>query len=88
MDKATAILIVAALFESYPTVNEFHVTTDGQAFAEKQNAESHAVSLDKTAPVVVTVIREDLETETTVDAAAEANETAKVLPAKKAKAKA
>lgn len=79
MNKAKAILIVAALFESYPSVNEFHVTTDGQAFAEKQYAENHAVSLDKKEPVVVTVSREDLVTETTADAAAKVGESAEQI---------
>jgi hypothetical protein len=79
MNKAKAILIVAALFESYPTVNEFHVTTDGQAFAEKQNAESHAISLDKKEPVVVYVSREDMITETTVDTTGEVGKSAEQI---------
>lgn len=63
MTKAQAIEQAAELFSSYPTVNEFHFTTDKQAFAIKQNAESHAVSLDKKEPKVVTVSRDEVLTE-------------------------
>ena len=59
MNKNKAIILCAALFASYPSVNEFHVTSDGQAFAEKQNAEAHASFLNKKEPVVVSVSRDD-----------------------------
>jgi hypothetical protein len=35
------------LFKTYPTVNEWHTTSDEQAFAEKHHAQSHAASLEK-----------------------------------------
>lgn len=61
MNKALAIELAAAHFVSYPSVPEFFITSDGQAFADKQNAENHAVSLDKHSPVVVTVGRDEAE---------------------------
>lgn len=48
---------VTEIFKSHPTVDEFHFTTDGQAFAEKHHAESHARSLDKESPKVKTITR-------------------------------
>lgn len=40
---------VKGYFNSHPTTNEFHVTSDGQAFFKKVDAEAHGQSLsDKT----------------------------------------
>lgn len=47
-------------FKTYPKVDTFHITTDGQVFSEKHHADSHAKSLikdKKTEPVVHTVER-------------------------------
>ncbi len=49
----------ADLFKHYPTVNVFHFTADGQAFAEKQHADAHAAFLDKKEPVIVSVSRDE-----------------------------
>ena len=38
---------VEHLFKSYPTVDQWHVTSDGQAFEEKHHADAHANSLEK-----------------------------------------
>lgn len=51
---------VKSLFESYPSVNEFHFTNDGNAFEHKHNAESHAPILDAKNPEVLTITRMDL----------------------------
>jgi hypothetical protein len=45
MDKQKAIAIVAALLPNYPTVTDWFVTTDGQAFVDKAQAEDHAAFL-------------------------------------------
>lgn len=61
MNKQKAILIVAALFATYPKVNEFHVTSDGQAFIQKTDAEAHSHFLNPKEPVVVSVTRDEAE---------------------------
>jgi hypothetical protein len=63
MTKQQALNIVVAqlLFESYPTVSEFYVTTDGQAFVNNTDAEAHANFLDKKNAAVQNVKRADLE---------------------------
>lgn len=53
MDKQKAIAIVAALLPNYPTVTDWFVTSDGQAFIEKQQADDHAAFL-KSEVVTVT----------------------------------
>lgn len=56
-------------FKNYPKVDEFHFTSDGQAFFTKNEAEAHATSLeDKT---VETVTRESLAKELKADAKTE-----------------
>lgn len=37
---------LAILFNSYPDTDTFHITSDGFAFPEKHNAESHAKTLE------------------------------------------
>ena len=59
MNKNKAILIAVALFKSYPTVNKFQITADGQGFEGKHDAEAHAAFLDKKNPVVFEVNRDD-----------------------------
>ncbi len=66
MERKAAIQIALALFATYPTVDAFHITTDGQAFEEPQNAESHARSLDKKNPTVVTIKRGEKATDENV----------------------
>jgi hypothetical protein len=61
MKKSAAILIASSLFAHYPSTDKFHITTDGQAFTDKNLAESHAISLDKKEPVVIEVTREEAE---------------------------
>lgn len=38
--------IAQSLFETHPTVNTFHITSDGMAFAQEAHAEAHARSLE------------------------------------------
>lgn len=84
MNKNEAIKAAQNLFKSYPGVDEFHVTTDGQGFAQKSDAESHSVTLDKKNPVVHFVKRDDKVTaEKTEKTALELAE-AKVVTAKQA----
>ena len=74
MNKNKAILIAVALFKSYPTVNKFQITADGQGFEGKHDAEAHAAFLDKKNPVVFEVNRDDkaeAEKEIKVPASAE-----------------
>lgn len=59
MHKNKAIEITTDLFEHYPSVDEFYVTKDGQAFTQKDFAQNHAASLDKENPTYETVTRED-----------------------------
>ena len=59
MHKNKAIEITTDLFEHYPSVDEFYVTEDGQAFTQKDFAQNHAASLDKGNPTYETVTRED-----------------------------
>jgi hypothetical protein len=55
---------IEGLFKSYPTVDIFHVTKDGQAFEQKHHADSHAISLDKENPKVQAIKRgEKIEAE-------------------------
>lgn len=61
MNKQQAIEVASAYFPSYPSVDEFHVTADGQVFEVKSFAEAHATSIAKQdGPVVITVSRHDL----------------------------
>ena len=60
MNKSKEMAYVKSLFESYPSINEFHFTKDGNAFEQKHNAESHASLLDTKNPEVLTITREDL----------------------------
>jgi hypothetical protein len=59
MHKDKAIEITKDLFEHYPSVDEFYVTKDGQAFTQKDFAQNHAASLDKQNPTYETVTRTD-----------------------------
>jgi hypothetical protein len=66
MNKQQAVLIAATYFPNYPSVNEFHVTDDGQVFEDTNNAGNHAKSIqsdeDKKAdkkPSYITVTREE-----------------------------
>lgn len=68
MNKQEAIAIAAKYFPHYPSVNEFHVTEDGQVFESDTAAGNHARSVqsaedkkaDKKASII-TVSREDCE---------------------------
>lgn len=53
--KKTAI----PFFATYPAVNEFYFTTDGQAFFNAKDAENHAQSLGKSNEAVECVKREE-----------------------------
>lgn len=59
MEKKTAILIAAALFPHYPSVNEFHITSDEQPFFNAVDASNHAKGLES--KEVTVVVREDLK---------------------------
>ena len=59
MNQAKAILIAASFFKSYPSVNEFHVTSDEQVFEQKHQAESHANTLGKNKDQVLSVVRDE-----------------------------
>ena len=76
MKKNHAVLIAAPLFKTYPSVNSFHVTTDGQAFELKHNAEAHASFLNKEKPVVISVERDEEAEEEEIIADAPAATTA------------
>lgn len=92
MNKEKAILIAAALFATYPTVNSFFITSDGQAFENSENANAHARSLAKDEQNVTTVTREEATTTKTEKTEAEKLQekidklTAKVGTGKDAKA--
>src|SRR4051812_36039563 len=60
MTKNEAIEASKFLFKTYPTVNVFHFTKDGMAFGQKNNAESHAIQLDKKNPDTIEVKREEI----------------------------
>lgn len=47
---------IQELFAQYPAIDTFHVTSDGQAFTQKQDAVNHASTLEDKA--VKTVERE------------------------------
>lgn len=49
--------IAESLFKHYPSVNEFYITEDGQAFELKNNAAAHAASLNAKEPKVETITR-------------------------------
>ena len=59
MEKKTAILIAAALFPHYPSIAEFHITSDEQPFFNAVDASNHAKGLELKDVTVVT--REDLK---------------------------
>jgi hypothetical protein len=51
--------VLVSLFATHPTTDQFHVTSNGQAFFEPHDADNHAKSLaDKTVAVIT---REDVE---------------------------
>jgi len=60
MKKIIALQIASLLFKNYPSVDEFHITEDEQAFENKHNAEAHASFLNKNEPVVITISRDDV----------------------------
>lgn len=76
MEKKSAIAIASGLFQSYPSVNEFHITTDGSGFIAKHDAEAHADALNKKEPVVITVTREEAEASSEDDSNTKAIEAA------------
>lgn len=57
MNKNEAVKIAQGFFKSYPSVNKFNITNDGQAFEKGHAAHAHAVSLDKKQPVVFEIER-------------------------------
>lgn len=89
MNKNEAIKAAQPLFKSYPSVDEFHITTDAQGFAQKSDAESHSITLDKKNPVVHSVKRDDkAEKETAKKEAGEGEEGEKAAAGKTGGAKA
>jgi hypothetical protein len=61
MKKSDFVEMAKALFKSYPTVNEFFFTSDGNAFEHRHVAESHAVTLKSKLLDVTIVTRQDAE---------------------------
>jgi hypothetical protein len=59
MDKSKAIEYAKPFFTTWPKVDTFYITTDGQAFFSDQDAQAHAAGTrkDKT---VITVLRQDI----------------------------
>lgn len=47
MDKQKAIELAGEYFPNYPSVQEFHVTTDGQVFEQAASAGNHARAFKK-----------------------------------------
>ena len=63
MTKQNAQEIAKALFPHYPNVNEFYISSDGQAFESATNAVNHARTLKDTN--ITTVSKADLPEEPT-----------------------
>lgn len=61
MNKVEASKIAKGLFKSYPTVDTFHCTEDGQAFEKVQDAFAHAQTINKKDPVVFPISRDGQE---------------------------
>ena len=61
MTKSDAIVIATALFNSYPSVNEFFITVDGNAFEHQHNAECHACALNVKTPEIILITRQETE---------------------------
>lgn len=82
MNKKTAIEIAAKYFPTYPSVNTFHVTNDGQVFEEAGQAQNHANTAFKKEEeqAVFVVTREEAQEympgDTAADDAAKAKEEA------------
>lgn len=57
MNKAEASKIAESFFKGYPKIDKFNVTTDGQVFEDKKDADAHAYSLDKKEPTVFEIER-------------------------------
>lgn len=62
INKVDALKIANALFKNYPSVDIFHITSDGQAFESVNNANSHALSLDKNDLELFKISRDDIAT--------------------------
>lgn len=58
MEKKTAISIASALFPHYPSVAEFHITSDEQPFFNAVDASNHAKGLKDGGVIIVS--REEL----------------------------
>jgi regulator of protease activity HflC (stomatin/prohibitin superfamily) len=82
MDRKQAVQIAEGYFANH-TVDEFHITADGQAFFTKGDAELHASSLKDKA--VESVTRADVKNESSDDDQAKA-EAAKLKAIQKAEA--
>jgi hypothetical protein len=67
MTKTDAAVIAKALFNSYPSVNEFFITVDGNAFEHQHNADSHAYSLNSKTPEVIPITRQETEQQELAD---------------------
>jgi hypothetical protein len=79
--------IAAAYFPHYPSVNELHITTDGQVFEVQASAFNHAKSLNLENPVVETVTRAAEPGATVTDEGMEETEETEAPAPKKGKAK-
>lgn len=79
---------IKQLFKSYPSVDKFFVTEDGQAFENEHRANDHAKFLDKKKPKVTTVERDDeeMEAKAAAEKAAAAKQAAVIAAAEKAAA--
>jgi|GEM_PF-7004170 len=88
MNKILAQEIANALFGTYPSVNEFHITADGQAFEVKEMANCHAMASDKKEQLVITCSRDNnVETPVEETPSEETLTEGKKAPAKKAASK-
>lgn len=54
MKKEQILLLAIGYFASHPSVNEFHVTSDGQHFIDVNNANAHAANLKNKEVSIVT----------------------------------
>lgn len=63
MDNLKALIAAATHFPFYPELNELHVTTDEQVFADVHQAIEHAIKLCSGNPQVFTVNRDEIPVE-------------------------
>lgn len=70
MDKSKAIEYAKPFFKTWPKVDTFYITTDGQAFFSDQDAQAHAAGTRKD-KIVITVARQDIDDPTPAGEGAE-----------------